>query len=270
MSVKDLNILYTTAHYPYPPIGGDRSKQYYLLKHLAENNNVTVVSLDKGLEVKSENIEEMKKINIDSYVFKINHTKGYFNAALFSPFGNPLEIEFFRNPGFRNKIKELTGNIKFDLVINYFLRTAELVKNINSKKILLSEDCRSYYQANTYPISRNFRQKMIRFYESKKLRKYESDIMNYFDVTTAVTQTDLNEMKKLNPNAIIKILTNGVDVEKYKPGNDNNNRKDIIFAGKLDFWLNRLIVERIINKILPGIKKVHPQVKFHIIGANPE
>lgn len=267
---KGLNILFTSAHFPFPLIGGDRIKQYYILKHLAKRNNVFVVAFNRKYPVKKEDIEHLSELGIKSYPVDLSISKALLNAGLHSPFGYPLEIEFFRNEHFKNIIRDICKNNRIDLVINYFLRTTEYVKNIECKKYLMAEDCRSFYQGRTYQVSKNLIEKSIRFYEAFKLKKYEREITDFFNLTTLVSEEDRNEMQKLNPLANIKILSNGTDTDKFKPTEIPNRRKDIIFVGKLDVWVNNLMIDRIILKILPRILKVLPETVFHIVGANPQ
>jgi glycosyltransferase involved in cell wall biosynthesis len=268
--LKGLNILYTTANFPYPLIGGDRIKQYYILKHLAENNNIFLVSFNRGYPVIEEYVKHLSDMGIKVYYTELNLFKSYLNGVIHSPFGNPLEIEFFRNKQFKSIIKEINQNNRIDFVINYFLRTTEYVKNIDCKKYLLAEDCRSYYQGRTYHVSKNLLEKSIRFYEARKLKKYESEITGYFDLTTLVSEEDRDEMQKLNPKANIKILSNGVDADRFKPAEKLVERKDIVFVGKLDVWVNNLMIDRITGSILPKILKTMPEVKLHIVGASPQ
>jgi glycosyltransferase involved in cell wall biosynthesis len=269
MKTSGLNILLATPHFPYPLIGGERIKLNYLIKHLAKNNKVFLVSLDRGYEVKDEYINEIKSLNVDTNVFKINNLKSTFYAGFFSLFRHPLEIEYFNNSGFNKKIKEIIENNHIDLILNFFIRTAEHVKNLPVKKILIAEDCRSYYQSRTSDASSNLKQKLIRQYDSKKIAKYESEIMNYFDITTVVTQEDYFQMKILNPKAEIKIISQGVSTEIFRPSQQKIDRKDILFLGKLDVWANILMVQKIVNEIFPLIKKSIPDAKLNIVGSNP-
>ncbi len=269
MSTKGLNILFTTAHFPYPLIGGDRIKSYNIIKHLAKKNKVYLVSFDRGLEIKEDYINELRKINVESFAFQINKAKAYLSAGFFSPLGKPLEINYFRNGKFGKKVEQITSENRIDLVISFFLRTAEYVKNFNCKKILLAEDCRTLYQGRTYQATKNLREKTIRFYETHKMKKYEAGITRFFDITTLVTNEDVKIMKSLNPKADIRLLTNGVDTDKYVPSTEKNLKSTLLFTGKLDFWVNVLMVKKIVNDIFPGIKKKNPDARLIIAGANP-
>lgn len=270
MRNNGLNILFTTAHYPYPLIGGDKIKQYHILKHLAKDHNIFVVSFDRWYPIEMEHISEFEKLGIKTYPIKMNNYKAYMSGLIHSPFGHPLEIEFFRDNRFTESVLKIVNEKRIDLAINYFLRTTEYIRNLNCKKILLAEDCRSHFQARTSRESSNLKQKLIRFYESKKLKKYEADITNSFDITTLVTDEDVFEMKKLNPAADIRKLSNGVDIIKFSPPKDNTTRRDLVFTSKLDMWVNDLMLTRITDIIFPLILKRCPDAKLHIVGASPK
>lgn len=269
MKTSGLNILITTPHFPYPMIGGERIKLFNLLRHLAKKNNVFLVSLDRGYEVRQEYIDVIKSLGVDTTVFKINNVTAAFSAGLFTLFRNPLEIEYFEHSKFRNRINEIMNNHNIDLVLSFFIRTAEHVKKLAVKKILMAEDCRSYYQSRTSKSSKKLRQKLVRRYEAVKIARYESDVMNYFDRTTVVTEEDRKQMLNLNPKAEIRIISQGVDSDIYAPAIDAKDRNDILFLGKLDVWANILMINKIVFEIFPLIKKANPSAKLHIAGANP-
>ncbi|MER3330048.1 MAG: glycosyltransferase, partial [Candidatus Kapaibacterium sp.] len=79
---------------------------------------------------------------------------------------------------------------------------------------------------------------------------------------------DIKLMRKLNPNANYHLLSNGVDVEKFIP-DEKQERKDLLFTGKLDVWANELMINRLVNEIFPLVKKEFPKIKLVLAGANP-
>ncbi len=269
MAVSGLSILYTTVHFPFPAIGGDRIKQLKILEYLALSNKIYLVSLDRGYPVADEHIKEVEKMGIVPYVFKINKLKAYLNAAALAPFGKPMEVNFFRHPAFRDKIRDIINSNRIDLTISYYLRTTQYTSRINGRKLLISDDCRTFYQSRTASESEHFRQRAIRKFETARLRKFESKISDYYDTTTYVTSQDLEQARALNGKARLRILSNGVDTGKFAPPGDGCHRRGLVFTGKLDAWVNNLIVKRIVEKILPGIRAVLPDIKLHIVGANP-
>ncbi len=46
-----MNILYTTARFPYPPLRGDRLLPYFRIQQLARKHEITLLSFVEGPEV---------------------------------------------------------------------------------------------------------------------------------------------------------------------------------------------------------------------------
>jgi sugar transferase (PEP-CTERM/EpsH1 system associated) len=265
-----LNILFLTARFPYPLIGGDRLKPYMVLKHLAKKHNVHLVSFNQGGMPSEEQIEAVKSLGVKVHPIELDVIKAGIRTLPLTLFaGQPLEIAYYNQPEFANKVSSLMKAIDFDLAFAFFMRTAEYLKDKKIKKILMAEDCRRLYQKRSYLDSTNFIQKLVRWWEVRKLKKYEPAIMEKFDVATFVTTNDIEAMKQFNPNGNYRLLTNGTDIEKFTPPNDNAKRSGILFAGKLDIWANFLMIERIVNKIMPKVWAVYPDKELNIVGANP-
>ncbi len=264
-----LNILFLTPRFPFPLIGGDRLKAYYLLKHLALNHNVTLITFFQGKELKSEWVNELTNLGIDLKVIHINPVVAGIKCGLKLFTKYPLEILYYYNDEFQNEVDKVLKEKKIDIGFSFFMRTAEYLKDKNIKKILIAEDCRTLYQIRSYEESKNLKQKAIRAWEHYKLKTYEPEIMKHFDFTTFVTAEDANEMQIQNINTKIRILTNGTDTDYFKPG-DFSKRKDILISGKLDIWSNIIMIKRIVYDILPKILSELPDVKLTIVGAKPK
>lgn len=269
MAEKKLKILFQTARFPFPVIGGDRVKPYNIIKYLAHKHELTLISFYQGAKIKDEYIDEIKKLGADVRVIPLNPVTAGLRAGIKTIGSFPLEIGFYHNPLFRKTVNQLHKEKQFDLGFAFFMRTAEYIKNYNFKKILMAEDCRTLYQKRSFEESSALKQKIIRGWEYWRLKKYEPDIVDSFDITTLVTNEDIEAMKKQNPRAKYRLLTNGTDIDFFLPPPDGHKREGVLFAGKLDVWANVLMIENIVKNILPKIRAEIPGVKLNIVGANP-
>lgn len=250
-------------------IGGDRIKPYNLLKHLAKSHNVHLVTFFQGGTPPKTYIKEITELGINlDYIplypidAGLKTIKSFFNRL-------PLEIAYYTQSSFKKVVNELLKTKKFDLAFAFFMRTAEYLKDVNIKKILIAEDCRTLYQYRSYKESKNLLQKSVRWWEYNKLKKYEPITTSYFDITTCVTDVDIEALRNLNSNAQYRLLTNGVDINKFVPPIDNSKRSYILFTGKLDLWANILMIKTIINEIFPIIKQQVPDIELKIVGSHP-
>ncbi len=262
-------ILFLTPRFPYPMIGGDRLKPYHLLSHLAKHYDVTLVSFSYSQFPQKSYIEEIEKLGVEVFPVVQNPTMAVLGSGFRLMQRYPLEISFYLRKDFRQLVDKLTKERKFDLGIAFFMRTAEYIKNKNFKKLLISEDCRTLYQYRSYKESTSLLQKGVRFWDYFKLKRYEPRIVNHFDAVSLVSPEDIVAMKEQNSNANYKLLTNGTDLEKYAFNENFEERKSILFTGKLDLWANQLMIMRIVNEILPIVRQKYPNILFEIVGARP-
>jgi sugar transferase (PEP-CTERM/EpsH1 system associated) len=266
--MKRLNILFLLPRYPFPLIGGDRVKPYYLLKHLAKHHNVTLVTFFQGKKFTESLRNSVSKLGVDLHVIPLKPMSA--GASLFPKIVSrkPLEILYYEQKQYHELVNGLLEDRNFDLAFAFFMRTAEYIKDIEVPSILMAEDCRTEYQKRSYQSSTNLKQKIVRFWEWRKLAKYEPEIVTHFDAVTLVSKEDIDLMRALNPNANYKLLSNGVDTEKFAP-DSKVERADLLFTGKMDVWANELMINRIVNEILPIVKREVPNVKLILAGANP-
>lgn len=266
---KKLRILFLTPRFPYPLIGGDRLKPYYILKHLGKHHDVTLVTFFQGSDLPKSHINEIEKLGVRLIVVPLDPITSGLMAAMKLLTKNPLEIDYYYSNTFNKAVKELNPEKNFDIAIAFFMRTAEYIKDYKLPKILMAEDCRTIYQYRSYRESINLTQKFIRKWEYNKLKKYEPEIVKYFDIVTLVSNDDIRQMQKLNSGVEYRLLSNGTDLSKFTFNNNIRERKGILFAGKLDIWANQLMINTIVNEIFPNILKKLPDCEFHIAGAKP-
>lgn len=269
-NTKKLNILFLTPRFPYPLIGGDRLKAYHTISYLAKSHNVTVISFYQGDSIPHEYVKAIEDLGAKIRVIKLSPIRAALSSLVRNNPLNPLEINYYTQPQFREAVLEEISNSKIDLAISFFMRTAEYIKNnTNIKKVLMAEDCRVLYQQRSYQESKNLLQKAIRLFEYQTLKKYEPNILKHFDITTLVTQNDINAIKSHSPNAVLRLLSNGTDTDLFCPPSPNSKRSGILFSGKLDVWANVLMVQKIVTEIMPLIWNRLPNAKLTIAGANP-
>ncbi len=264
------NVLFLTPRFPWPLIGGDRIKSYNVLKHLALNNRVVLVTFNHGEPATSDQVKALNDIGVEVHSITLNATMAGLSCVRTFWTELPLEIAFYTLPEFQKKVDELLRAEKFDIGISFFMRTAEYLRNNKSlKKILIAEDCRVEYQSRSRDVAHNVVQKIVRWWETMKLLKYEPRVVECFDRVTFVSPEDVEAMSRLNGSMTYDIVTNGVDLERYAYVDNHLARKGILFTGKLDVLANHIMAKTIVEDILPAVQIHQPTATLTIAGACP-
>jgi len=263
-------ILFLSSRYPFPLIGGDKIKSYHLLKHLAKHHDVTLVAFSFGDLPLDDDIKAIENLGVRAFPIKLNPIRSGLKTGFRLGLEYPLEISFYLTNEFKKVVDNLLETEKFDVGIAFFMRSAEYLKDKSIPKILIAEDCRVLYQSRSFNRSNNILQKAVRWWEVMKLKKYEPNITSKYDIVTLVTQEDILEMKKSNDKVKYRLVTNGVDINRYAPPEDYSTRgKNIIFTGKMSVWANTMMAIKVARDIMPKILKEVPDAKLMIVGAHP-
>jgi glycosyltransferase involved in cell wall biosynthesis len=270
MNSTRLKILFLSPRFPFPLIGGDHVKCYHLLKHLSSLHDVTFVTFNHGALPTSEQIQSMNDIGVRLVALPLSPLKAALGCIRTFFSDMPLEIAFYYSSTFAKVVDNLCAETQFDLGISFFMRSAEYIRTKNFPKILVAEDCRTMYQQRSFEVSSSLKQKIVRWWEVRKLRKYEPSIVNDFTLTTLVTREDIEAMQRQNPLAEYRLLTNGVDLSQFTPNLSHEGRQSVLFAGKLNVWANEMMVHTIIKEIAPRVHAILPNVVFEIVGASPQ
>lgn len=267
---KKPKILFLTARLPYPLVGGDRVKPYYLLKYLAERFDVTLLTFSQGRHYRPEYVEHIESMGIAVRVVRVNPVRAGLTALL-NAYRFPLEIGYYYSKEFRSQVEQILSQGGFCLGFSFFMRTAEYLKNRPEpmKKVLIAEDCRTLYQMRSSAGNTSLLQRAVRAFERRKLRKYEPEIVNHFDAVTFVTDTDIEAMREMNPRGNYFLLSNGFDSQRFSSDASGEPREGVLFCGKLDVAANALMATRCVEKIFPAVRQRIPDARLTIAGANP-
>jgi len=262
-----MKMLFLTTRPPYPPIGGDRLRPFYFIKHLALNWEITILSFSESpREEKLLKSHPLEKVKI--HTVNLPRFKSYLQAAggLFSR--KPLEFAYYADRKMRELIqKELKGG-GYDLIFCHLVRMAPYVENIKGiKKVLDLCDALSL----RYQISSRHRKgpfKFIEWLESRRLKEYEPRVTHKFDLNLISSFTDKIYLEQDLGVQRLKVAELGVSPDELKYRETRIDPKKIIFFANLRTFHNVDAVKYFYKKIFSLIKEKISDARFVIVGAN--
>lgn len=253
---------------PWPLEKGDKLRAYNQIKQLALNNEVILCALNTDNNLNKENARKALKPYCDSIHFldigKLSVVTNVMRALFL---GIPMQCGYFYNKKIHKKIHELIKEHNPDMLFGQLLRTAEYIRHEKTPKTIDYQDVFSMGMKRRYEIAPFYLRPFFNM-EYKRLRRYEHDIFDDFDVKTIISVQDRDDIDHPKKEEIL-IVPNGVDHEYYTP-QDKEKKYDIVFTGNMAYAPNVNAVEYLANHIMPLVWKHLPDAKLYIAGATPD
>jgi polysaccharide biosynthesis protein PslH len=264
-----MKILFVCHRFPFPPNRGGKIRPFNMIRHLSAKHEVVVGSLahsEQELQAGSGLIGYCSEIVAEVVPERLRWTRAA--GALFST--TPSSVAYFRSPELLQKVEKVSRRIVFDWIIVHCAFAAQYAIRIPATFRLMdfgdldSGKWSDYGKWKAYPAASGYR------LEASKLRRYEKDIAQQFDHCTLTTSGELEEFKKLQPIRPHTVIPNGVDLTYFQAERSlTQNKKAIVFLGRMDYFPNIDGIVYFTKEILPSIRKRIPDVELWIVGSNP-
>ena len=245
---------------------GDKLRIFHQIKFLSISNEINLISLSSKKNAKLN--KELKKYITNFYIINTSKIKRFINLIYYSIFKKlPFQVSYYYSEKNKNIIDKIITDIKPNYIYCQLIRTAEYVKNRNEKKIIDFMDCFSLGLKRRAKKSNIFIKNIINF-EYKRVKKYESEIFNYFQSHTIISEFDKQNINHKKNKDII-VVENGIDTNYFNRNSKKYTTKTIIFVGNMSYKPNVIAAKFICEKIFPLVKQKEKNTKVIIAGSNP-
>lgn len=262
--MKKILVLYSRI--PYPLIGGDRIRIYYIGKTLSRRHKVDLVCLNEG-KVREEHKEKLKEIFNEVIIFPYSRYRFRWNALAGVASKKPLQVHYYR---FKKMQKWINNNYRnYDLVFANHIRTVEYLKKIECPKIVDLHDAISMNYLEAVKRVRGV-WKAIYWMEKGRVLPYEVKTVNEFARSFIVSDIDRDYLIQQGA-AQEKIITIPVAVkdEVINRSSQVKEEDQIVFFAKMDTLPNRDAAIYFAEEVFPLLRKRNNSLKFIIVGARP-
>lgn len=253
-------LLFLCSRSPYPPIGGDRLKNFHLIRELARSFDLTMVCLVTE-EMTTEGLSYLKQYGEVHIHYKSRFD--FFRAAIRAPFSIPIPLQaslyYFKD--IAEHIRKLAAS--HDAVFCNLIRTAIYAEDISLPRFCdLSDSISGHYSA----LLKRHLSPMYPYYllDAPLIARYERHVIQTFDQCFLFNREEMNPYKMPDKLTWIPL---GVNPELLKIETADPDYNDsVVFFGKMDYRPNVAAVSWFAKKVVPLMDK---RLKFVIIGASP-
>ena len=251
-------ILFLTVRDPFSGrFSGDVIRSKKFVEYFAKKNNVQVLALGKNNSLKNSKRLSVRLFKNENFFIIL------FRCLISLLRSKPLHLNFFYSSALKRYLKL---NIKsYDLIFCQSIRSFQYLPEIKKNIIL---DVGDLYSKNYYQTYKNLfffnPLKFIYYIESKLVKKYEQLCFSKSNKILLFSKKEIQEIKNVPKNKKIQINF-GIDKIKKIYKFSKTNYK-IVFIGNIKYAPNRQACIRFIKDIFPKIKKLFPNIEFHILG----
>lgn len=248
-----MKILYITHKVPYPLSDGGKLRAFHHIKHLADKHEVVSLSFVKSSE-------ELKGIRELEKYCKVETVKLSYLRSLFSSFigllsTEPLRVWYLKSRGMKRKAKELCKWA--DVVIVQALRMEQYGCEGNIIDIVDTPSL----QIRRAIKHEGFMWRMIWRLELPRILRLEKLMAKKYNRVLVASEADRKALR------IGEVLKNGTGITDIRRNVEQNS---IMFLGNMEYQPNIDAVEYFLKNIFPSIIREVKDVKFYIVGKNPE
>lgn len=263
-----MNILYLAQRVPFPPNRGDKIASFNAVRFLSQRHAVYVAALADSYE-ESQHSQELSKHCAGIDVAIRHPLRARLNVAKALLNGAPLSVAHYESPELRRKIAARVQAVPFDAIITFSSSMGQYVDLVPRVPLIadfVDMDSRKW---DLYATWSTWPRRMIYRTEAGRLLEYEKHLATRARVTLVRTKAERDDCRRLIPGPRFEVLSNGVDLDYFRPQGRKPGSANLVFTGVMDYFPNIQAVEWFANKVLPQVQRSVPEATFTIVGARP-
>lgn len=254
-------VLFLSSRIPYPPIGGDKYKNYWLLKILAKHYKVHLVSLAER-DIPAGFYKWVNELGITYKIFPKRKIDFYKSGLRFFFNKLPIQVNYYYFKDIQKYVDLIYKD--FDILFSCLIRTSQYIINKEKPKILDITDSIGLNYKKSKNKTHSIKWKIIYIVETPKLLNFEKLCLEKFDKTLFVNMEEMDFFKKPFKTIWLPFGANE-ELLKYNKINFSYNNC-VVFFGKMDYQPNIDAVLWFINNVLSLLDK---SLIFIIMGSYP-
>ena len=266
-----MKILFLSPTVPYPLTDGGRIRVFNLLKQIALNNDVTLLTLETQ-PTDTASITHIEQLDITVHLVQNSSTLPRVSlSTLLSACVNrqPITVARYNVPAYRQKIKELLVTETFDLVHYEMFHTAQFYTETDLPSVLSQQNVDSAIWHRLTGETTNLFYKCAYWTQQLAFQRYERVLSPQFDAVTCTSDIDAAVFQRHCAEGVVEVIPNGVDISHYQPDFQSEAPAHLIYIGSMDWYPNEDAVSFFAEEVLPQVQGNVPDVKFTIVGRNP-
>ena len=259
---------------PLPATEGGRIRVVNLLKHLSPECHITLLA-PKSFNSTPRDEEFIRDMGVDLVVAG-DMPRLSIGSIRFLWAGYPIPLAKYRIKALAEEFRSLTGREKFDVIQFEMLHAGQYLPDLrrsplnrNTPSILIQHNIDSVVWARLYRNASSPLRKLGAFIQSLEFRRIERRLCPMFDLCVSMSKRDAERLRRIAHDVRIEIVPNGVDLEYFRPREDEVRWNRVVYVGSMDWYPNEDAVLYFYEHMWPIIRREVPEAEFYVVGQYP-
>jgi len=279
-----MKVLWLSHLIPYPPKGGVLQRSYNMVRELSKYHEVDLLAFNqRGLLEPLYPSLEQGLADANVAIGAICNRHKFFDLPIDeSPyvrywlafkglFTKPYNLLWLESREYAEAVEQWCRDTHYDVIHFDTISLLPYLEYVDSSVATVLD----HHNIESHMLIRraeNESNPLLSFYyrhEGRRVEQYEKDFCPRFSLNITCSDVDSDRLQGITPASRVQTIPNGVDLHYFSPVGLEKNASSLIFVGTLNWYPNVEAVIYIANTLWPKLKKLHPDLTFHIVGANP-
>jgi sugar transferase (PEP-CTERM/EpsH1 system associated) len=256
----------------WPVNTGGRIRSFHMLRELSTRHEVTLLTTHAPPDDPGALAAALPGCEVVSVPWALaKRGSARFAVALARSWLSPLPVDLYkaRVPALRREFARRLERDGTDLIIADFLLAAPNVGRTEPPTVLFAHNVEHVIWQRMRDVERRGWRRALLTLESRKMRRYEARACRQAQLTIAVSDADRELLAAAAPDARVRAVPTGVDIDYFAPDGVAEIPGRLVFTGSMDWYPNEDGVVHFIDDVLPRIQRGVPGASLTVVGRNP-
>ena len=257
----------------WPVNTGGRIRSFHMLRELSRRHEATLLTTHAPSEDPRALAAALPGCEVVSVPWApAKRGSARFALALARSWLSPLPVDLYKSrvPALGREVERRLAGRGVDLVVADFLLAARNVARAAAPPtVLFAHNVEHVIWQRMGEVERRAWRRVLLALESRKMRRYEARACASAQLTIVVSDADRRVLAAAAPDARVRAVPTGVDVDYFAPDGVAEVPGRLVFTGSMDWYPNEDGIAHFIEAVLPRVRREVPDASLTVVGRNP-
>lgn len=269
-----MKVAFVAARTPYPCDSGGRIRTYHLLREAARRHDVTLMTAVES----AHDLTSLHRLRAEIPELGIRWAAVPPRASRYRQLLRLGRLPVERLPytwtayvtrGFRDALDRWLAAERFDLLHCDHVQVADMLLDAPTPPRLLNAHNVESVLARRMATRYRGLARALASWQARKIAAAERRCYRSFERAAVVSALDGALLTDMVPGLPFTVVPNGVDAERFAPGDGPPTGRSLVFTGAMDWAPNADGVAWFVREVLPRIRRRLGDASLTVVGRNP-